>query len=112
MNNQLNLVEESNFHYLLALLPPLHNEPEYSWLPELFSIIGHEKLITLCKYAGGESIKIPTLTELADSMEALEWFYKIVIEKSASVTDVPPRLSRLLAKIIGVYNVRANKEVN
>ena len=45
MNSKLPLTEEIDFHYLLGLMPPLHNVPEFAWLPELFSIIGHEKLV-------------------------------------------------------------------
>ena len=61
---QLPVTEELDFHYLLSLMPPLHDIDEFSWLPELFSIIGHEKLILLCKYAGGEVIRIPTIDQL------------------------------------------------
>ena len=61
-NNELSIKDELDFQYLLQLLPPLENEPEFAWLPELFSIIGARNLITLSKYAGGETIKIPTKT--------------------------------------------------
>ena len=50
---KLPITEELDFAYLLSLLPPLKDEPEFAWLPELFSIVGHESLIRLCKYAGG-----------------------------------------------------------
>ena len=68
----LPITEELDFHYLLELMPPLHNIPEFAWLPELFSIIGYEKLIQLCKYAGGETIAIPTIEELTSSIESLQ----------------------------------------
>ena len=71
----LNQSEENDFAYLLELMPVLHNIPEYAWLPELFSIIGAERLISLCKYAGGETIKIPTIEELSLSIEVLQLFY-------------------------------------
>ena len=54
--SKLNRTEDLDFHYLLTLMPPLHNISQFTWLPELFSIIGHEGLIKLCKYAGGETI--------------------------------------------------------
>lgn len=104
--NPLDTKTELDFHYLLGLMPPLYNVPEFAWLPELFSIIGHERLILLCKYAGGERIKIPTLEQLSDSIEALQWFYNVHINKINSITDVPPRLHELFGKILEVYNAR------
>ena len=52
MSSKLPATEELDFAYLLELMPPLHNIEEFAWLPELFSIIGVEKLVLLCRYAG------------------------------------------------------------
>lgn len=106
MKNKLPLTEELDFHYLLELMPPLHNVPEFSWLPELFSIVGHERLLVLCKYAGGERIQIPTLTQLSDSIDALQWFYDVRIKKCKSVAEVPVRLHPLFHKIMEIYDAR------
>ena len=103
-NDKLNVREELDFHYLLGLMPPLHNVPEFAWLPEMFSIIGYQGLIKLCKYAGGEKIQIPTLEQLSDSIEAIQWYYDVAIKKSKSITDVPPRLHHLFSKIMEIYN--------
>lgn len=100
---KLPVTEELDFAYLLTLMPPLHNVPEFAWLPELFSIIGHEKLIQLCKYCGGESIQIPTLEQMTDSIDALQWFYDVYISKKKSVSEVPARLHVLFATIYNVY---------
>ena len=75
MSNELNTTEELDFQYLLQLLPPLEDTPEFANLPELFSIIGAKSLIKLCKYAGGETIRIPTLSQLQRDIEALQWYY-------------------------------------
>lgn len=104
MEKSLDLTESSDFHYLLQLLPPLYKEPAFAWLPELFSIIGYEKLLVLCKYAGGEKIKIPTIEQLSDSVEALSWFYKVYIAKSARITSVPPELAELVRLISEAYS--------
>ena len=109
---QLTTKDELDFHYLLGLMPPLYNVPEFAWLPELFSIIGHERLITLCKYAGGERIKIPTLSQLSDSIEALQWFHDVSIRHIKSITDVPPHLHSLYSKILEIYNARDNTTNN
>lgn len=110
--NELPLTEELDFAYLLELMPPLHNVDEFAWLPELFSILGHEKLITLCKYAGGETIRIPTLTELTDSIETLQWFYDVEITHTQSIESVPARLHKMYSKMLEVYNVRNYQESN
>lgn len=104
--SSLPLTEELDFHYLLELMLPLKDEPAFAWLPELFSIIGHERLIKLCKYAGGETIKIPTMEELSTSIDALQWFYDINIKHCKSWKDVPPNLIDAVKTIKKVYDAR------
>ena len=101
---ELPISEELDFQYLLQLLPPLEKESEFSWLPELFSIIGAKNLITLCKYAGGETIKIPTVEQLTQDIEALQWFYDVYISHKKSAMDIPAELYELVAKIKTIYN--------
>lgn len=103
MDKELSITEELDFQYLLQLLPPLENEPEFAWLPELFSIIGARNLITLCKYAGGETIKIPTIDQLAQDIDALQWYYDVYISKKKSVSDIPLNLIPLVMKIKTIY---------
>lgn len=105
----LPITDELDFAYLLELMLPLHNEVDFAWLPELFSIIGHERLTLLCKYAGGETIKIPTLEQLVDSISAFQYFYDIKIAKKRSIDEVPKRLTKLVNKISKCYN-RINDE--
>lgn len=109
MKEQLPITEELDFAYLLELLPPLHGVPEFAWLPELFSIIGYERLILLCKYAGGERIRIPTLEQLSNSIDALQWFYDIYIAKRKNLLDAPIELHVYLLKISEIYNARNDK---
>ena len=40
--NDLDIREELDFAYLLELMPPLHDTPDFCWLPELFSIVGYK----------------------------------------------------------------------
>lgn len=112
MNNNrgldLDLTESSDFQYLLELMLPLYKEPAYAWLPELFSIVGHDSLIKLCKVAGGEKIKIPTLTELSDAVNALDWYYNIFITKKKSVVDIPVAYHDLVYKIAKLLTPEVN----
>lgn len=101
--HKLPVTEELDFAYLLELLLPLHNVPEYALLPELFSICGIESVLKLCKYAGGEIIKIPTVSELADSISALQWYYDINIKHSKDITQLPVELRSLYIKISDIY---------
>lgn len=103
MDKELSITEELDFQYLLQLLPPLENTPEFSCLPELFSIIGARNLITLCKYAGGETIKIPTLEQLAQDIDALQWYYDVYISKKKSAVEIPIEFRELVEKIRAVY---------
>lgn len=112
MSSKLPATEELDFAYLLELMPPLHNIEEFAWLPELFSIIGVEKLVLLCKYAGGESIKIPTIDQLNNSIDALQWFYDIRIKKTKQAIEVPTHLQNLVIKIAEVYDARDSKADN
>ena len=102
--NNLPITEELDFEYLLEMMPALHDKPGFSWLPELFSIIGADKLVTLCKYAGGETIIIPTIEELSSSIEALQFFYDIRIKKAKKMSDLPPVLSSKFQTICEVYD--------
>ena len=104
--SNLPITEELDFAYLLELMPPLHSVPEFAWLPELFSIIGHERLLLLCKYAGGETIQIPTLEQLSNSIEALQIWYDIHVKHSRSPIDVPIELKDTYNAIEKVYNAR------
>jgi len=103
MKSELPITEELDFQYLLQLLPPLEDEEAFACLPELFSIIGAEKLITLCKYAGGETIKIPTLDQLLEDIEALQWYYDVYIKKSKTTFDMPEALVGKVTMIVNKF---------
>lgn len=103
-DSKLPITEDLDFHYLLELMPPLHDEPEFALLPELFSIIGHERLLLLCRYAGGETVKIPTVEQLSDSIEALQWFYDVYIMKKFDCSEIPKDLTDQVRCIYQVYS--------
>lgn len=103
ISKELPIPEELDFQYLLQLLPPLEREADFAWLPELFSIIGAEKLITLCKYAGGEIIKIPTIAQLTKDIEALQWYYDVYISKKKYDFEIPDNLKKLVEIIRTTY---------
>lgn len=95
----LPITEELDFHYLLTLMPVLKDLPEYANLPELFSIVGYAKLVDLCRYAGGETIVIPTLAELSKSVNAIQWFYDVHIKKCKHDYEIPSIYVEEVSKI-------------
>lgn len=97
--SKLPKTEELDFCYLLTLLPALKGIPEYAPLPELFSLVGHEALIDLCKYAGGETFRIPTLEELNTSIESLKWYYAVFVTGETSITAIPAEYKEETLKI-------------
>ncbi len=103
--SKLPITEDLDFEYLLALMPALHNISGFSWLPELFSIVGCESLILLCRYCGGETITIPTTDQLLDSIESLHNFYDIHIKKCKKLSDLPIDKQKSVQIIQKVYNV-------
>lgn len=103
-DSKLPITEDLDFHYLLELMPPLYNEPGFECLPELFSIIGYERLILLCKYAGAETIKIPTVAQLSQSIESLQWFYDVYVTHKKQLSDVPKDLIKSVLRIYEVYS--------
>lgn len=105
-DKSLPITEELDFSYLLGLMRPLHGVDRYAALPELFTILGHEKLIDLCRYAGGETITIPTLEELSDSIEGLQCFYDVYISGKIDENAIPENMQPLVAKIKEIYDVR------
>ena len=109
MDDKIPVREELDFAYLLELLPPLYETDSFEGLSELFSIIGHEKLLTLCKYAGGEYIKVPTLDQLDQAIDALQYFYDVHIAKTKDITEVPLIVLPIFFRIVNIYEDRQKK---
>ena len=108
-SNLLPITQDLDFHYLLALMPALQDTPEFAWLPELYSTIGHESLIKLCRYCGGETIKIPTLDQLDRSTTSLQWYYDVFISKKLKFSDIPEEYKEPVCQIRGILNAGNNK---
>lgn len=105
---KLDITQTSDFHCLLELMMPLYNIDEYAWLPELFSIVGYEKLLTLSKYAGGETIRIPTVEEISNALEALDWYYKVYIAHRKYRKSIPTEYVEMVNKIKEVFDAANN----
>lgn len=66
---------------MLFVLYNFQNIPEYSSLSELAYILDQKNLLKLCEYFGGQTIKIPTIDQLEETIYAMLLYQYIDIEK-------------------------------
>lgn len=64
----------------MFLLYKLKNVPKFSTLSELPYLLDRDNLLKLCKYLGGQTIRIPTIEELNNMMRTLLLYQYHVIE--------------------------------
>lgn len=103
---QLPPVEDIDFAYLLALMRPIHDVDGYALLPELFALLGHENMIMLSRFFGGETFTVPTLEELGDSIDAIQAFYDVYIKRTKTEDDIPVHVEGIVREIKQVYDAR------
>lgn len=76
-----NLKERDLYSLSLFSLYKLIGIPEYSSLSEMAYVLDKENLLNLCEYFGGQTIKIPTTTELESLVYSLLLYQYVKIEK-------------------------------
>lgn len=76
-----NLKERDLYSLSLFSLYKLIGIPEYSSLSELVYVLDKDNLLNLCEYFGGQTIKIPTTTELESLVYSLLLYQYVKIEK-------------------------------
>ena len=76
-----NLKERDLYSLSLFCLYKLIGVPEYSSLSELAYVLDKENLLNLCEYFGGQTIKIPTTTELESLVYSLLLYQYVKVEK-------------------------------
>lgn len=79
-NEVLNLKETDVYSLILFALYKLREIPEYSSISELAYVLDKENLLNLCEFFGGTTIKIPTVSELEDMMQALLLYQYVNID--------------------------------
>ena len=68
---------------MLFVLYNFQKIPEYSALSELAYILDQKSLLKLCEYFGGQTLRVPTIDELEDTIYAMLLYQYIDIEKIA-----------------------------
>ncbi len=66
---------------MLFVLYNFQNIPEYSSISELAYILDQKNLLKLCEYFGGQTIKVPTIDQLEETLYAMLLYQYIDVEK-------------------------------
>lgn len=68
---------------MLFVLYNFQKVPEYSALSELAYILDEKSLLKLCEYFGGQTVKIPTIDQLEETIYGMLLYQYVDIEKLA-----------------------------
>lgn len=79
-NNLQNLKQKDVFNIMLFVLYKLKDIPDYKVLSELFYLVDKEALLNICQYYGGTTVRIPTIEELNNILNALTLYLKVDIQ--------------------------------
>ena len=66
---------------MLFVLYKFQTIPEYSSLSELAYILDKNNLLKLCEYFGGQTLKIPTIDQLEETVYAMLLYQYVDVEK-------------------------------
>lgn len=75
-----NLRTNDTYSLILFVLYKLRDVPEYSGISQLAYVLDEENFLNLCEYFGGLTIKIPSINELKDIVDALLLYQYIDID--------------------------------
>lgn len=79
-NNLDTLKKNDIYSLMLFVLYKFKNVPEYSTLSELTYVLDINNLLRLCELYGGTIIKIPTIQEMEEILNALLLYQKVNLE--------------------------------
>lgn len=78
----LNSLKERDVYSLsLFCLYKLIGIPEYSSISELSYVLDKENLLNLCEFFGGQTIRIPTITEIESVVYSLLLYQYVNVDK-------------------------------
>lgn len=70
-NDTENLKQQDFYSLLMFTLYKMTNIPEYSSLSELAYVLDKDNFLNLCEFFGGQTIKVPTITEVKSLVYSL-----------------------------------------
>lgn len=118
IRNELKKFNKSDiWSLMLFVLYNFQKIPEYSSISELAYVLDQKSLLKLCEYFGGQTITIPTIDELEETLYAMLFYQYIDIEQMTEEDAVSLisldayKLSRVktryktLKKVLNNYNL-------
>ena len=82
IKNELKKLNELDiWSLMLFVLYNFQKIPEYSTLSELAYILDKQHLLKLCEYFGGQTIRIPTIDQLEETILGMLLYQYIDVEK-------------------------------
>ena len=66
---------------MLFVLYNFQNIPEYSSISELAYVLDEKNMLKLCEYFGGQTIKVPTIDQLEETLYGMLLYQYIDVEK-------------------------------
>lgn len=66
---------------MLFVLYNFQKIPEYSAISELAYVLDQKNMLKLCEYFGGQTIKIPTIDQMEDTLYSMLLYQYVDIEK-------------------------------
>lgn len=113
-----NLHKEDIYSLMLFTLYKCNESNEFSSLSQLSYILDIESLLKLCEFYGGQTITIPTITELRTMLDALLVFQMVEIEhrdineleKQYTVNVI--KLYKRIKEILKEYSFNSGRKVN
>lgn len=81
LKTELNKLSTNDIYSLVLFALYKSKEiPEFSSISELSYLLDKENLLKLCEFYGGQTIKIPTIKEIEDYINALLVYQEVDIE--------------------------------
>lgn len=111
-----NLKTNDIYSLMLFVLYKLRDVPEYSGISQLAYVLDEDNFLNLCEYFGGLRIKVPSIGELRDIVDALLLYqyvdidgmeYSTAVEKvgfSSSQMRHVKKIYREIKHILREYN--------
>lgn len=92
----------------MMLLYASKDNPRYSTLSELMFILDHDNFLNFIKYFEGQTIEVPSLSDISESLKALLLYQYVEIEhqdfyQAMELVGIPREQSREAKKILNKF---------
>lgn len=106
--NLPNLNNDDIYSMSMMLLYASKDNPKYSTLSELMFILDHDNFLNFIKYFEGQTIEVPSLSDISESLKALLLYQYVEIEhqdfyQAMDLVGIPREQSREAKKILNKF---------